>query len=123
MTTARILDSGKERRIAGLVPEPLVASYLTSDSAGCTIVMIGLPDPRPYRSETAARTPSLYICGTPLRVACRENLGFGRAPLRKFSPFTLTFATGARTIFGADGKSTGSKSRFWGLVQEKVYPV
>jgi hypothetical protein len=39
------LDSGKERRISGLVPEPLVASCPMSDSAGCIIVTIGLPEP------------------------------------------------------------------------------
>src|ERR1700730_10276804 len=46
MTTARILDSGRERRTVELVPEPLVASYLMCDSAGCIIVTIGLPDPK-----------------------------------------------------------------------------
>jgi hypothetical protein len=46
MTTARILGSGKEHRTVELVPEPLVASYLMSDSAGCIIVTIGLPDPK-----------------------------------------------------------------------------
>jgi hypothetical protein len=101
ITTARILDSGRERRIADLVPEPLVASCLMSDSAGCIIVTIGLPDPNRIVLKPQ---PELYpyICRTQLRVAARENLGVGRAPLRRFSALTQMFATGTMTIFGAD---------------------
>ncbi len=42
--TIRISDSGTERRTVEVVPEPQVASYLRSDSAGCIIVTIGLLD-------------------------------------------------------------------------------
>jgi len=56
MTTARILDSGKQRRIADLVPEPLVASCLMSDSAGCIIVTIERP------SQDRLFAHPLYVC-------------------------------------------------------------
>src|SRR5271157_2129969 len=45
MRTARILDSGRKRRTTDGVPSPPVVSCLTSDSLGCIIVTIGLPDP------------------------------------------------------------------------------
>jgi hypothetical protein len=75
MTTARILDSGKERRIADLVPEPLVASCLVSESAGCIIVTIGLPDPNRIVLKPHSELYSLYVCGTQPRLAAREILG------------------------------------------------
>jgi len=43
--TARLSDSGRDRRTVELVPEPQAASCLRSDSAGCIIVTSGLPDP------------------------------------------------------------------------------
>src|SRR5271163_2829795 len=80
MTTARILDSGREPPIAGLVPEPRLVSCPKGDSGGCIIVTIELPDSRSYSSETAPRSLSLCICvGLSVRAA-RENLGFGGAP-------------------------------------------
>ena len=43
---ARIYDSGRERQGAELAPRLLVASFLMTGSAECTIVTIGLPKPR-----------------------------------------------------------------------------
>jgi hypothetical protein len=45
MRIARISAWGKKRRTAELIPKALVASFRRSDSAGCIIVTIGLPDP------------------------------------------------------------------------------
>ena len=54
------------------------------------------------RADRGAVLDDAVECGTQSRVAARENLDVGRAPLRQFSALTQTFATGARAIFGAD---------------------
>src|SRR5579862_1667117 len=41
---ARTLDSERGRRSVECFPEPLLASCVMSDSAGCMSVTIGLPD-------------------------------------------------------------------------------
>jgi hypothetical protein len=73
-----------------------------SDWAGCIIVTIGLPDPKAYSSETAARTPSLYTCGTQPGLLPKRILASVEHPSFNFSVFIQTFATGARVIVGAD---------------------
>lgn len=59
---ARILDSGSKRRIAGLVPEPLVVSCPKGDSAGCIIVMIELPDTNRIVLKPHPELYPLYMC-------------------------------------------------------------
>src|ERR1039457_2435606 len=83
-TTARISGWGRERRTVEVVPEPLVASCLMTDSAGCIIVTIGLPDPKRVVLKPNARTPSIVTCGTRSRVAAKENLGVGGVFLLQF---------------------------------------
>src|SRR5271155_696212 len=102
MTTARILDSGRERRIAGLVPEPRLVSCSRGDSAGCIIATIELPDIQPYSSETAPRSLSLYTCvGHSPGVLPEKILASAERPVSQFLAVIQTFATGARGIFGA----------------------
>src|SRR5262250_1176887 len=58
MRIARISAWGRKRRTAELIPTPLVSFCRRSDSAGCIIVTIGLPDPG------SCFHPSLYIHAT-----------------------------------------------------------
>ena len=101
-TTARISDWGSERQTVEFLPEPLVASCLMSDWAGCVIVTIGLPDAKRVDLKPHARTPSFVICGTRSRVAAKEYVGIGRAFLVQFGVRIQTFATGSSAIFAAD---------------------
>ena len=71
-----------------------------SDSAGCIIVTIGLPDPKAYSSETAARTPPYIYAGYSPGCYQRES-GHQQSPSFNFPVFIQTFATGARVIVGA----------------------
>src|SRR5271156_7189445 len=81
MTTARILDSGRERRIAAFVPEPLVVSCPKGDSAGCIIVTIELPDANRFVLKPHPELyPYIYAYRKQPRLAARENLGVGGAP-------------------------------------------
>ena len=75
-----------------------MASCLMTDSAGCIIVTIGLPDPKRVVLKPNARTPSIVTCGTRSRVAAKENLGVGGAFLLQFGVHIQTFATGNRAI-------------------------
>jgi hypothetical protein len=102
MTTARILGSGRQRRTVELVPEPLVASYLVRDSAGCIIVTTGLPDPKRIVLKPQPELHPLYICGTQPRLLPKRIWAAEEHPSFNFSVLIQTFATGARIIVGAD---------------------
>jgi hypothetical protein len=103
MTTARILDSGRQRRIAGLVPEPLEAPCLMSNSVGSIIVTIGPPDPERFVLKPQAELHPLHDnSGTELRVAVERALASAEHPSTQFTALGQVFATGARVIFGGD---------------------
>src|ERR1017187_1575277 len=66
--TARISDWGREHPTAGFVPWLQVALFLATDSAGCIIVTIRLPDPGYFFiHHSINNTP---VC---VRVSAQEN--------------------------------------------------
>src|SRR5215471_2536395 len=61
--TARILDSGREHQTVEAPQQPLLTSTLMSDSVGCIIATIGLPEARLFRNR-ALEFSLQYRCWT-----------------------------------------------------------
>ena len=91
--TARILDWGREHPTAGFVPWLQVALFLATDSVGCIIVTIRLPDPD-YFSSIIPSITRPCVCAFPRR----STLSLLRAILDQVHAVVRK----NRTIFGAD---------------------
>src|SRR5208283_4391026 len=90
MRTARILDLRRKRRTTDGVPSPPVVSCLTSDSVGCIIVTIGLPDPDDLSPILISMSP------VHAHVSARKNLRGHQSILDRMRPLFMLWRKESR---------------------------
>jgi hypothetical protein len=96
--TARISSWGRERRTVEVVPEPLVASCLMTDSAGCTTATIALPSRDKFSS-----IPNIHTPHGRTRLRPKEPSRSSKQFLIECRLPVQAVAKKNRAIFGADG--------------------
>jgi hypothetical protein len=96
--TAPISGWGRERRTVEVVPEPLVASCLMTDLAGCTTATIALPS-----RDKFSPIPNIHTPHWRTRLRPKEPSRSSKQFLIKCRLPVQAVAKKNRAIFGADG--------------------